>query len=111
MAAQSFEHAMRTAHQWLASGSAGKHKIQVDGKWQSTNKRAYVESQGSTELKTVLLAAAIQIATSSNKFELDKERALFAADLYHYLVNSYATMGMEELINKLEGIEKALNGV
>lgn len=109
LASQSFKEALETRHQWLASGSAGKMKIEIDGKKMHARKRAVAETLSIDEIVAYLEQRARQDATASNKLELDRDRLLLAAAFIHYLINSYATCGMEANMSRLPGIEKGVD--
>lgn len=111
-------------HEWVTSGSANKtnlsklvtnmvkHKnlpqVQFDKLDPNVrvNKRVWADLTPFNNIYAAFKAKPRELASASEKFENGKSRALYGVEPVHYILNTYATMGLEGLMSKLDGCEK-----
>lgn len=112
-------------HEWIASGSASGAKLDVTNLIQEgsskgarapkllhINKRAWGEMTRATSIVDYLRKERPrEHAVASEKFENGKSRAIYGVDPWHYAINTYATVGMEERLHKVNGLEKGATGL
>lgn len=102
-------------HEWMSSGSAAGYSL---GKMlgdrctdpelakMRINKRVWADHTPFNVIKQALEGKPIEMASASEKFENGKARALYGVEPIHYIINTYATRGLEGRLKRVEGCEK-----
>lgn len=114
----SYAEFLSRANDWLASGSAPGAKVAIkDPKGSDVlvdvkvGKRGWAENiDPLTFSRKIYTDAPVELATTSEKFENGKGRALYGVEPEHYLHSTYATKGLEERLHLSDGLEKGLAG-
>lgn len=114
---ESLAHFYMRRHEWMSSGSSGGFTIPEDtgakGEGQRSvrvGKRAWAEHTKVGIIQaTMYKGRPVEHAVASEKFE-QKPRAIYGVEPIHYVINTYGTMGFEEKLHKVPGLEKGLGG-
>lgn len=104
---------LKTANDWLASGSAPGATVEIPGAKGpiSVGKRGWAESIDMYKLsREIYDTKPIEAAVASEKFENGKGRALYGVEQKHYMHSTYATKGLEERLWLVDGLEKGMSG-
>lgn len=109
--------------EWMTSGSSAGAKLELPGDLPATakarlgehitlSKRGWAEA---TSFETILKAfnspTPMEVATASEKMENGKSRAIYGVTPEHYVINTFATAGLEERLHLQEGFEKGAEGI
>lgn len=107
-----YEEFLDRRNEWLASGSAGNYKLDIEGVQHRVSKRVWAEQVPKKDIIDHLeCTPPIEVAVASEKYENGKSRAIYGTDNLHYMHSSYVTFGLEETLHKIEGVEKGTKGL
>lgn len=108
--------------EWITSGSSSGATVEpppgvhphvarrVGHRWK-VNKRGWAESIDYGHLlQRFNSQKPREEAHASEKMENGKARAIYGVDPYHYVINTYGTMGLEERLHLCPGLEKGASG-
>lgn len=109
--------------EWMTSGSSSGAQLQVPsslpptvksrlGEHITLSKRGWAEATPFSDiLKAFNSPKPIEMATASEKMENGKARAIYGVTPEHYVINTFATAGLEERLHLQEGFEKGAEGI
>lgn len=106
-------------HEWMAGGSSAGHKVVLpSGLTTKSNnlvrghKRSWGEAITVADVRAALYKGKPkEVAHASEKYENGKARAIYGVEPMHYVINTYATKGLEERLNMVPGFEKGASGL
>jgi len=116
---ENFQSFFKRRNDWMSSGSSGGYSVDVDvikgGQVKKSKvrlgKRAWGENvKFSTMWYELYKAKPVEKSIASEKKE-HKPRAIYGVNPEHYFINTYATMGFEERLHLIPGLEKGLTGL
>lgn len=114
---ESFSQFYQRRHEWVTSGSAsgtnlGKlvptsvADLPSDIRSERVTKRVWADHTPFHVIRAALKGRPAEKASASEKYENGKSRALYGVEPVHYVINTYATIGMEGAMHHVPGCEK-----
>lgn len=109
--------------EWMSSGSSAGFKIANPSLTSHSGadprnatlragKRAWAEATTYAEVRAAMAEAVPrEYAKGSEKYENGKSRAIYGVEPLHYVINTYATKGLEERLLNVPGLEKGVTGI
>lgn len=108
---ESWPEAVRLRQNWIAAGSAGSAKVQVDGVTERIKKHSYFENIADEEMDAWLDEEPRIDSVASEKFEQSKARAIYGTAPLDYAIMAYVIKGIEPQLHRVQGVEAGLSGV